>query len=68
VRSGSRIRAAAEIARVEDVRDAVQVMIRVTVEIEGSDKPACVAETLSRFYFPTHSVPPTQQIPRTPHA
>jgi acyl dehydratase len=68
VRSGSRIRAAAEIARVEDVRDAVQVMIRVTVEIEGSNKPACVAETLSRYYFPTHPFPPTEQIRRTPHA
>jgi acyl dehydratase len=51
VRSGSRIRGVAEIAGVEDVRDGVQVMIRVTVEVEGSGKPACVADTLSRFYF-----------------
>jgi hypothetical protein len=25
--------------------------VRVTVEIEGSDKPACVVDTISR-YFP----------------
>ena len=52
VRSGSRIRAAAEIKSVEDVQSGVQLMIRVTVEIEGGSKPACVADTLSRYYFP----------------
>jgi acyl dehydratase len=51
VRSGARIRACAEIGNVENVAGGVQVMIRVTVEIEGGTKPACVAETLSRFYF-----------------
>jgi acyl dehydratase len=51
VRSGSRIRAVAQIGKVEDVEGGVQVMIRVTVEIEGGAKPACVAETLGRFYF-----------------
>jgi hypothetical protein len=28
----------------------VQAKVRVTVEIEGGAKPACVAETLSRYY------------------
>jgi hypothetical protein len=28
----------------------VQATVRVTVEIEGSDRPACVADTISRFY------------------
>jgi acyl dehydratase len=51
VRSGSRVRGVAEVAGVEDVRDGVQVMIRVTIEVEGTSKPACVAETLSRYYF-----------------
>jgi hypothetical protein len=37
---------------VEEVGEgAVQVKIRVTVEAEGGDKPVCVADTLSRFYF-----------------
>ena len=28
----------------------MQVVVRVTVEVEGSDKPACVADTVSRFF------------------
>jgi hypothetical protein len=27
----------------------VQATVRVTVEVEGSDRPACVADTISRF-------------------
>jgi hypothetical protein len=30
---------------------AVQVVTRVTVEVEGNPKPACVADLVSRFYF-----------------
>ena len=51
VRSGTRIRANAAITAVEDVAGGVQVTIRITVEPEGGGKPACVADTLSRFYF-----------------
>ena len=52
VRSGSRVRARAQIISVEEVGGgAVQVKIRVTVEAEGIEKPVCVADTLSRFYF-----------------
>jgi hypothetical protein len=29
----------------------VQVTIRITVDIEGGDKPACVADTISRLFF-----------------
>ena len=28
----------------------VQATIRVTVEVEGQDRPACVVETISRYY------------------
>ena len=51
VRSGSRVRGRAEIIGTEDVPGGVQVKIRITVEVEGGDKPACIADTLSRFYF-----------------
>ncbi|CDO36230.1 MaoC family dehydratase [Novosphingobium sp. KN65.2] len=51
VRVGSRIRGTGEIVRVEDVKGAIQSTVRVTVEIEGSDKPALVIDTISR-YFP----------------
>ncbi len=48
---GSKIRGGAELISAEDVKGGVQAIIRVTVEIEGSDRPACVVDTISR-YFP----------------
>ena len=48
---GSRIRAAAKIVAAEEIKGAVQSVVRVTIEIEGNDKPALVADTISR-YFP----------------
>ena len=48
---GSRIRMGAEIIDVQDVPGGVQVTTRNTVEIDGSEKPACVVEALSRFLF-----------------
>lgn len=48
---GSRIRAHGELIEAEEVPGGVQAIIRVTVEIEGQDKPACVAESISRYYF-----------------
>jgi acyl dehydratase len=47
---GNRVRAGMEVAEVTDVEDGVQVVSRVTVEVEGATKPCCVAETVSRFY------------------
>jgi acyl dehydratase len=47
---GSRIRGAGELLRVEEVKGGVQTTIRVTVEIEGGDRPGCVIDTISRFY------------------
>lgn len=47
---GSRIRAAAELVKAEEVKGgAVQSTVRVTVEIEGSERPACVIDTISRY-------------------
>src|SRR5690606_7758718 len=48
---GSRVRMGAEILAVDDVPGGVQLTLRNTVEIEGSDKPACVVEGLSRYLF-----------------
>lgn len=50
VPTGSRLRGAGTIVAVEEAKGGVQVTVRVTVEIEGSDKPACVADTVSRFF------------------
>jgi acyl dehydratase len=49
VRVGSRLRAVGEIVSVTAVPGGVQVVVRVTVEVEGGARPACVADTISRF-------------------
>ncbi|MEV7058749.1 MaoC family dehydratase [Streptomyces microflavus] len=48
---GSRLRATAVLSSVEEAGGSVQVTAVVTVEREGSEKPACVAESVSRYYF-----------------
>lgn len=47
----SRVRARSVVKTVEQVGDGVQVTLETTIELEGSDKPACVAETMSRVFF-----------------
>jgi acyl dehydratase len=47
---GSRVRGSAELIKVEHVKGGVQATIRVTVEIEGSERPGCVIDTISRYY------------------
>ena len=49
VRVGSKIRGRAEIAKVDQLDGAVQATVTVTVDIDGSDKPAAVAESIVRF-------------------
>ena len=52
VRVGKRVRQRSKLLNVEDIDGrAVQITRQQTIEIEGEDKPACVAETLSRVYF-----------------
>ena len=50
VKVGSRIRGRGEVISVEPAGQGLQILVRVTVEIEGRDRPACVVDTLSRFY------------------
>ena len=47
---GSKVRGGVLVKSVEDVPGGVQVINEVTIEIEGSEKPACIAETVSRIY------------------
>jgi acyl dehydratase len=49
VPAGSRVRAGAEIVSGEEVAGGVQVVIKMTVELEGSDKPACIVENVTRY-------------------
>lgn len=47
---GSRVRGVGEVVAAEEVKgNAVQVTVRITVEIDGSDRPGCVVDTISRF-------------------
>ncbi|WP_137889424.1 MaoC family dehydratase [Pseudomonas sp. 2FE] len=47
---GARVRGSAELLAVEEIKGGVQACIRVTVEIEGEERPACVVDTISRYY------------------
>ena len=46
----SRIRGAGEVISAEEVKGGVQVVVRITIEIEGSERPACIIDTISRFF------------------
>jgi acyl dehydratase len=50
VPEGSRVRANARIKEVSEVDGGLHVVTEVTIEVEGSDKPACVAESVGRVY------------------
>ena len=52
VAAGSKVRTRSKLAEVNKVNDeCIQVVQEVTIEIDGQEKPACVAETVSRYYF-----------------
>ena len=49
---GTRVRAVGELISADPVGDnAVQTTVRMTIEVEGSDKPGCVADIIGRYYF-----------------
>ena len=50
VPSGSRIRARVALATIDDMGDSIQATWSVTIEREGGDKPAVVAEWIVRYY------------------
>ena len=50
VPSGSRVRARIVLGRTEDIGDSIQATWSVTVEREGGDKPAVVADWIVRYY------------------
>ena len=51
VPAGARIRARSALQAVEDIDGGVQLTWLMTVECEGSPKPALVAEWLGRLYY-----------------
>jgi acyl dehydratase len=51
VTEGSRIRASFKISNVINIDGGLQIEWGIQIEIEGVEKPACVAEMLIRLYF-----------------
>ena len=51
VKSGSRVRARSRLAHVERKGDWIQTTRTMTVEIEGEDKPALVADWITRILY-----------------
>ena len=49
VPAGSRVRAHGEVVSVTEVPGGAQAVVRLTIELEGSEKPAAVVDTVSRF-------------------
>jgi acyl dehydratase len=47
---GSRIRVHGAIVSVTEVKGGAEIVVDLTVEIEGRDKPACVAQAVYRFF------------------
>lgn len=50
VKVGARIRGKGEIILAEEIKGAVQSVVRISIEIEGLDKPALISDTISRYF------------------
>ena len=50
VRVGSRVRGRFKLVSYEPLPGGAQLTVDATIEIDGADKPACVAQTVSRRY------------------
>ncbi len=51
VKSGSRVRSKGKLLDVTEVSGGLQLVKEITIEVQGEEKPCCVAETISRLYF-----------------
>jgi len=51
VKVGSRVRSRTVLKEVSEVQGGLQVVREVTIDVEGGEKPACVAEAVGRLYF-----------------
>jgi acyl dehydratase len=51
VRAGSRVRGRFVLKELTDIEGGIQLIFVVTMEIDGIERPACVAESVTRQYF-----------------
>ena len=49
VKVGESVRAGAELIEVTEVKGGLQTLMRITIEIDGNDRPACVIDAISRW-------------------
>jgi len=49
VKVGQSIRAGAEMIEVSEVKGGIQTLVRITIEIQGGERPACVIDSISRW-------------------
>ena len=47
---GKKVRMNATLSGLDDIPGGAQMTVTVTFEVEGGDKPVCVAETIARVY------------------
>jgi acyl dehydratase len=47
---GSRVRATVKLAELDDIPGGAQMTLELTFEVEGGEKPVCVAQSVSRVY------------------
>jgi acyl dehydratase len=50
LKEGQRYRLKVKLADVKEIERGVEGLLSSTIEIEGEQKPACVAEVVFRFY------------------
>ena len=48
---GSKVRARTTLLDFKETKGGLQIINQVTIEVEGQEKPGCVAETVSLIYF-----------------
>jgi acyl dehydratase len=49
VAAGDRLRAHAQLIACDEIPGGVQTTVRITVEVDGGEQPACVVDSLSRW-------------------
>ncbi len=49
VAAGARLRGRGQVVDCADIKGGVQTTIRLSVEVDGGDEPACVVDALSRW-------------------
>jgi acyl dehydratase len=52
VPSGARIRVSSRLTELAETPTGARIVVRNVVELEGSEKPACIADTVSVLVFP----------------